>query len=140
MKLTLEDVDRMVRLHNGATCYLSMGNFGKQTFRGRSKGKPIRWDKSGICISSIDPDYNILEFVYPRPREITEKDIGRNVILWDGRIATITELARYRTVRGTCNGVPVEWHTLEHQWVSSSPTHEYGIASFIEDPPPPTGT
>lgn len=140
MKLTLEDTDRSVRLRNGAICYLrNYGSVANLMFCGSSKGKKLTWDARGRHRQYGEPEYDVVEFVYPLPRKITIKDIGRNVILCDGRIATITEVVRPYAVRGTCDGVPIEWHPVEHLWSSCSPTRDYGIASFIEDPPPPTG-
>lgn len=147
MLITMKDLERRVNLKNGLQCNLYTCNWNAKNLivSGYCKGRLLKWSDTGMCINPRDPSHDIVSFVYPRHREVTKRDIGRNVILYDGRLATITEWDAIRPteMKGICDGETIRWYTVEHLWVAASlgdgrrPNRENGIESFIEDPPPP---
>jgi hypothetical protein len=148
MIITMKDLDRRVNLQNGLECNLYTCNWNAKNLilSGSCKGRQLKWSDTGMCINPRDPSHDIVSFVYSRHREVTKRDIGRNVVLYDGRLATITEweASRPNEMKGTCEGEDIRWYAFEHLWVAALrgdervSKRENNVTSFIEDPPPPT--
>jgi len=136
MLITRRDMGRRVYRHNGTVATLTEWkyDFGP-VLLGKCNGADLRWVVNSKAPWRQGTVSDIVSFV-DTPRPITESDMGQNVFLRCGRIATLLLWDKNdpNVVYGTCEQVPLTWVTSYNEiWRGPSP--EYDIIYFVQDHP-----